>query len=138
MSIKQARLIEKIVVQNLQKIGKIICPYCKSEDLKKGDGWISCSHSRTIHECNICCKKIIYEKNGDYCWYTVNEVLFGISTCFESYIYRCNKCSGLVKRKITTLDDKPYTKFGLMYTPDGPQYKMYYECEKCKNSIQIE
>ena len=126
---------------------KTICPFCDSENITVHDhsstmvgGDPDPNHHWKRSKCNDCKEEFVHEYKRDNVWYTKNdEVLRGIPTCFEPYIYTCNRCNGDVRRYHTALDGESPTQVLTSSKVNGEwikQYRTFYKCDTCNKQVE--
>jgi predicted nucleic-acid-binding Zn-ribbon protein len=124
------------------------CPYCGSKDIVEKEGETTCvgslSYWNVNHrwykvKCNSCGKSCTREIKTNNEWYTFcttnneTEIILGMPSCFESYIYKC-KCGGSIHRDYRELDSEESTKITLTSFINGKwvnQYRFFFVCDKC-------
>jgi len=127
-----------------------ICPDCDSTNIATkeiqqtlvGFG----NHYWRKSYCRDCQSAFTHEHQNDNHWYTRYEegvgtrALKGVSSCFEDYVYTCNKCPGYVKHYYTESDGvTPHTSGIITISLDGsePKQREWYGCVICDNKIDI-
>jgi hypothetical protein len=124
------------------------CPYCGSKDIIEMLGETTCvghfgywdvNHRWNRVKCNSCEKECTRERKKNNEWYTFDtpnkgaEVILGLPSCFESYIYKC-KCGGFVHREYRKLDSEEITDIITSSNVNGKwvnQYRVFFVCDKC-------
>lgn len=130
-----------------------ICPFCNSHNVKINEHWETLvggdpdpNHHWKSSTCNDCKEDFTHEYKYNNVWYTKKgKILKGIPSCFENYIYTCNKCDGDVIRKYTKLDGSDLQGadgivLTITTTMDGKwikQFRIFYVCQKCNSSIEV-
>ena len=125
-----------------KKLKKHKCPFCKKKNVQIG-GMITTlvggdNHEWTDCRCGKCGESYIFEQKGSNKWITQDRVVkFGIPTCFESYIYSCNKCGGQVCRHQWEKDKDVSVRY-ISYTmgSDEKNYRNVFKCDDC--GVEIE
>lgn len=165
-------LFTDIITQKEEKLEESpACPYCESRDVKiesheqtyvgdiigpDGEKRDSNHHWKRC-VCKSCKKKFTWEHKLDNQWFTEHDsnfVLRGVSNCFESYRYTCNKCSGHVwcdhrkrdgkspldRHPIERLDGVDSDDEIVLLTHDRgvPQYREFWLCDDCGQEIQTD
>ncbi|KKM94654.1 hypothetical protein LCGC14_1196260 [marine sediment metagenome] len=129
-----------------------ICPDCNSTNIKTKSvsqtlvgGDPDPNHFWRKSYCRDCESNFIHEHQLDNHWYTRYEegvgdkVLKGVSSCFESYVYTCNKCPGYVKQYFTELDGiTPHISGIITYCLDGSDHiqREWFGCVVCDSKIE--
>jgi len=131
------------------------CPCCRSESVRQ-EGETSTSvgcfpgedpnHHRVQCWCEKCGQSFTKEWKYKNVWYTSGgKVLRGMPSCFESYVYRCLKCDGDVRREYTELDGETKA-VNLMAVNEGKRgrqkwvrkYRTFYSCSGCGKRTEVE
>jgi hypothetical protein len=130
---------EKLTVSNA------VCPFCNSANYQS-KGIRSTllafnNHTWNHRKCNGCQKNYVVEEKSGNVWVTDENanVLKGIPSCYENYIYDCN-CGGKVKREYRGLDNKPTNFLSSSSTENGwvKHYKTFFKCDTCHTEIETE
>lgn len=128
---------------------RIACPYCLNDKNIKREGITTTlvgggsgidddpNHTWEPCTCRDCGKDFTRETRDGNVWYTDKDhkVLRGMPSCFEHYVYTCRECGGEVRRRYKELNSEKDPGC-LTTTDDGPQYRIFFECNKCGKSIQ--
>jgi len=124
------------------------CPFCGEKVNSSGTettlvgGPAGVNHEWTSCECPDCGKSYTFESKSLNNWITQDsKVMFGIPTCFETYIYTCSKCDGTVKQKnVDRETGAPVTclSFKLVDGYYVNQYTTIFYCEDCGASVESE
>jgi predicted RNA-binding Zn-ribbon protein involved in translation (DUF1610 family) len=138
--------IEIVKERPNKKLKSHKCPFCGKKGVQNfgttttlvgGD-----NHTWTTCRCNKCGEEYTFETKGKNKWVTQNrKVKFGIPTCFESYIYTCNKCDGEVHREYLKLDSDEPVKYLSTVLEDGKyvnKYRTIFKCKDCEQQVQSE
>lgn len=159
-----------IVTQRPEELDKDnpFCPFCGSHNLHLynhiqtlvGGRGIDPNHHWMYFTCNSCQQKFVMEFKGIRTpnttpllkrifkfnefynvWYTQNnKILRGIPSCFENYIYTCNKCGGDVHRhhfdRGTRNDATMLTDWLGDDADQHRSYTIHFICQKCGAEVQ--
>ena len=139
---------EPILTDDLETI----CPTCGSTNIRlesEEQTLTGGDNHHWLHSyCRDCEQVFCHEYKGNNHWYTQrrdeigNYVFKGVSNCFESYVYTCNKCPGFVKRYYTEMDGvTPHTGGILVTAIDdegywSPKQREFWGCVICDNKIE--
>lgn len=129
------------------KMDTLYCPHCKSkyiEEIGHNQTLVGVSkgydpnHHWRYHICNDCNKQFTVEHRDQNFWIVNNnEILMGIPTCHEDYVYHCSQCdSGKVRRRYTELDGESEVRI-LSYAGNGYRYfRVFFECDGCGAKVE--